>query len=98
MPFSGATKKLQQVVDMADDLYGKIAEVREQVASVRESVERTDDRVGRIERRLDLQTAIIEAIADDQGIDVDEVRTRAAIDEAEADTDGEPPGQSGDAE
>lgn len=84
MALGGVKKKLQQVTDMADELYGRLEAVREEVGSVRDSVERTEDRVGRIERRLDQQAALIEAIASDRGIDVEEVSTRAAIEEAEA--------------
>lgn len=84
MPFSGATKKLQQVADMGDELFAKISDLREQVQQMGESVERTDKRVGRIERRLEHQGAIIEAIATDHEIDVEAVITQAAIGEAEA--------------
>lgn len=90
MAFSGATKKLQQVVDMAEETYARLDNLRSQVEDVRERVERTDDRVERIERDLRGQRALLTALAEREGVDVDTVLTEAAIDEAEGD-DG-PPG------
>lgn len=83
MAFSGATKKLQQVIDMADKLYKRLDELRQQLQEVRERVEDTNDRVERIERDLEDQQALLAAVAERQGIDVDEVLTESAIDEAE---------------
>jgi DNA repair ATPase RecN len=89
MPLGGATKKLQQVVDMADELYAKLNELRQQVQEVRERVENTDERVERIERTLEGQQALLETIAAEQDVDVEAVLTEAAIEEAEDDDDGE---------
>lgn len=83
MAFSGATKKLQQVVDMADKLYQRLDELRQQLQEVREQVDETSERVERVERELEGQQALLEAIAERQGVDVDEVLTASAIDEAE---------------
>lgn len=87
MAFSGATKKLQQVVDMADKLYTRLDELRQQLQAVREQVEETSDRVERMERELEGQQALLVAIAERQGVDVDEVLTASAIDEAEVSGD-----------
>jgi len=94
MPLGGATKKLQQVVDMADDLYAKLNDLRQQVQEVRERVENTDTRVERIETTLEGQQALLEAIATEQGVDVETVLTEAAIEEAE--TDESSPGDAAD--
>lgn len=89
MALGGATKKLQQVVDMADELYKRLNELRQQLQEVRERVESTDDTVERLERDLEAQGALLEAIAEEQGVDVDAVLTDAAIEEAEVETVGE---------
>lgn len=86
MAFSSATKKLQQVVDMAEDVYTRLDGLREEIDEVRERVERTDDRVERMERTLEGQLALIRALAEEEGIEVEPVLTDAAIDEAEGDT------------
>jgi uncharacterized coiled-coil DUF342 family protein len=83
MGLGGATKKLQMVADMGEELYGRINELREQIVNVRETVDETNQRVAAVENKLDGQTAILEALAEAQGIDVEEVLTDVAIEEAE---------------
>ncbi|MGM0399586.1 MAG: DUF5798 family protein [Halobacteriota archaeon] len=72
MGFGSTAKKLQSVVDMADDLYGKLNEVREQMAAIRETIDTTNDRVGAIETELEEQREILEALAEADGVDVPE--------------------------
>lgn len=100
MALGGATKKLQQVIDTAEETYSRLDRLRSQVEDVRERVERTDDRVERIERDLEGQRALLVALAEREGVDVDAVLTDAAIDEAEddGDADGEAAGGSTDGE
>lgn len=83
MGLGNTAKKLQRVVDMAETLYQKIDELRTQVNAVREHVEATSQRVERIEHDLDDQRAVLDALAREQGIDVDAVAAEAAIEEAE---------------
>ncbi|CAI50328.1 uncharacterized protein NP_4474A [Natronomonas pharaonis DSM 2160] len=90
MGLGGATKKLQKVADMGEELYSKMGELREQILEVRETVQETNQRVAALENRLDQQEAILEALAEAEGIDVDELLTEVAIEEAEpADGDSE---------
>jgi uncharacterized coiled-coil DUF342 family protein len=112
MGLGGATKKLQMVADMGEELYGRINELREQISDVRETVDETNRRVAAVENKLDGQAAILEALAEEQGIDVEEVLTDVAIEEAEgegdkraieaaipdADSDPDPPGSGTDSE
>jgi chromosome segregation ATPase len=83
MALGGATKKLQKVADMGEELYGRINELREQLLEVHETVKKTDERVAALENKVDGQAAILEALAESEGIDVDELLTEAAIEEAE---------------
>ncbi|MDR9380845.1 MAG: DUF5798 family protein [Natronomonas sp.] len=83
MGLGGATRKLQKVADMGEELYSRISELREQMLEVHETVKETDKRVATLENKVDGQTAIIEALADSEGIDVDELLTETAIEEAE---------------
>ncbi|MFB6171482.1 MAG: DUF5798 family protein [Haloarculaceae archaeon] len=83
MAFGGATKKLQQAVDMAEKVYKRLDDLRQQLQAVRERVEDTNDRVERIERELDDQRALLTALADQQGVDIEQVLTGSAIGEAE---------------
>ncbi|CCQ37105.1 uncharacterized protein Nmlp_2960 [Natronomonas moolapensis 8.8.11] len=90
MGLGGATRKLQKVADMGEELYSRINELREQILEMRETVTQTNRRVTALENKLDGQAAILEALAEKEGIDVDELLTEVAIEEAEAD-DGPPP-------
>lgn len=70
MGFGSTAKKLQSVVDMADDLYQKLNEVREQMAAIRETIDTTNDRVGAIETELEQQREILEALAEAEDIEL----------------------------
>lgn len=98
MGFGSTAKKLQKVVDMADDLYAKLNEQKEQLKELRNTVEETSDRVEAVDREQAKQRALLEAIAEEQGLDTEEVLTEAVIEDAEADgeatTDGEQAGDS----
>ncbi|MFC6942366.1 DUF5798 family protein [Salinirubellus sp. GCM10025818] len=94
MGFGSATKKISMVADMADEVYKRLNDLREQVHEMRQTVQSTDQRVERLERTVEGQTAVIEALAEQQGIDVEQVYAEAAIREAEttpeADDQGSP--------
>ncbi|MFC7096529.1 DUF5798 family protein [Halobaculum marinum] len=84
MGLGSTAKKLQTVADMAEKLYAKVNEIREQVESMQDSVETTEARVGALERETARQRAVIEALAEQQGVDVDAVVDDLDL-EAEAD-------------
>lgn len=83
MGLGGATKKLQKVADMGDELYSKINELRDQILEMRETVQDTNRRVNALENKVEQQTAILEALAENEDINVDELLTEVAIEEAE---------------
>lgn len=83
MGLGGATEKLQRVANMGEELYGKMNELREQILEVRETVQATGERVAAVENKVDQQGAILEALAEQEGIDVDAILTEVAIQEAE---------------
>ncbi|KAB7513340.1 hypothetical protein DM867_10195 [Halosegnis rubeus] len=84
-----AAKKIQQLSDLAEKLYARMNEVREKVDETQERVDDTHQRVGRLEHKVDEQRALIEAIADEHDIDVEQVAATAAIEEAEGDSESE---------
>lgn len=87
MGLGGATRKLQKVADMGEELYSRINELREQILEVRRTVGETNERVAALENELEGQGAILEALAEKEGIDVDGILTEVAIEEAEATAD-----------
>ena len=85
MPLGGVTDKVQKILDTAEELYQRVMELREQMMEVSETVQETNTRVAALESKVDRQNAILEALAEREGIDVDELVTEVAIEEAEPD-------------
>ena len=83
MGLGGTAKKLQKVIDTAEETYTRLDELREQILLMRETLTDTHRRVRGLERELDDQRAVIEALARQEGVDVDSVLAEAAIEEAE---------------
>lgn len=74
---------------MAEDVYAKLNDLREQVVATKETVEETSARMDRLEAEAAEQRALIEAMAERQGIDLDAVTAEAHIGEAEAEAESE---------
>ena len=86
----GATaKKIQMLSDTAEDLYRKLTEVLERVRGIETSIEETNERVTTIEYRLDQQRALIEAIAVEYDLDVEEILAEVEPSETEEATEDE---------
>lgn len=83
MGLGSATKKIQQVADIAEKLYEKLNGLRAQVNAMREDVTETRKRVDAMEHQVDRQAVLLEALAEREGIDVDRLYAEAAIQEAE---------------
>jgi archaellum component FlaC len=84
MGLGGTAKKLQKVTEMAEDVYTRLNDLRDQVIEMRETTQETKERVDRLERESAEMRALLEALAEEQGIDVESVSADAHIFEAEA--------------
>lgn len=99
MGLGGTAKKLQKVTDMAEDVYTRMNDLRDQVVQMRETTQETSDRVERLERETAEMRAILEALAENEDINVASVTADAHIIEAEAsDGDSTPTSSDGDEE
>lgn len=87
MGLGGTAKKLQKVTDMAEDVYARLNDLREQIVEMRETTKETSDRVDRLERETAEVRALVEALAEAEGVDVERVTAEAHIAEAEGDGD-----------
>lgn len=85
MGLGGTAKKLQKVTDMADEVYTRLNDLRDQVVEMRETTQETKARVDRLETESAEMRALLEALAEEEGIDVESVTAEAHIAEAEAD-------------
>ena len=77
MGLGSTAKKVQIVAERAEQVYVQLNEVREQMNGLRETVEHTGERVEYLARENAAQRALLEAIAEEQGIDVDAVLAKA---------------------
>lgn len=71
MGLGSTAKKLQNLVDTAEDLYKRMNDLRDRLVRMETTVDETHERVDAIEREVAEIRVAIDAIADDQGIDVD---------------------------
>lgn len=68
-----AGKKLQKMVDLAEELYERMNQLREQLRELQTTLEETNTTVQEIKTEQTEQRALIEAIAVEQDVDVDAV-------------------------
>jgi len=88
MGLGSTAKKVQKLGDLAEKLYAQLKDVRERVISLERQVEESNERVSALETDSEKQLVLLKAIAEEQGIDADQVLADAAIDEAEDDAEG----------
>lgn len=80
MVLGNATQKIQTLVELAEELYEKVMEIRQQLVTLKETAGDTNEGVMRLERQVTEQRALIEALADEQGIDVEAVTADIKVD------------------
>jgi DNA repair ATPase RecN len=73
MDITGTKNKIQRLSKIVERSYQKINEMLERTQDLQEDVETTSERVERIEEELTRQRAVLDAIAEQQGIDPEEV-------------------------
>jgi methyl-accepting chemotaxis protein len=94
MGLGSTAKKLQQIADMAEDVYARLNQLREQVVETRETVDETKARVEKMDHELAEQRAIVEALAEREGIDVDAITAEVHVVDAEAAANGDGDGDT----
>lgn len=95
MGLGSTTKKIQLLAERAEQMVAQVGELRDQITELRETVEDTGDRVEGLDRRSEQQWEILQAVAAEQGIDVEAVLTEAAIEEVDPDEDDDSGGPEG---
>ena len=79
MDIAGTKKKVQRLSKIVEKSYKKINELMERMQTVEEDLDTTSEKVDHIEYDLAQQRVLVEAIAADRGIDVDEVLSEADL-------------------
>lgn len=87
MGLGSTARKLSSLSDLAEKLYSQVSDLRERVGGLERDLEATRERVDAIDAETRRQRALLEAIAEEQGVDV-----AAVLDGV----DDEPPGATGD--
>ncbi|QAU11841.1 hypothetical protein EKH57_03205 [Halorubrum sp. BOL3-1] len=89
MGFGNTAKKIQTLADRAERTYKKINELREEVEETQTTVLDTSDRVKALEVEMAEQRAVLDAVAQEVGVDLERVSTEAHITDAEAAAEGD---------
>ncbi len=84
MGFGDTAKKIQTLADRAERTYKKINELRDEVAETQTTVLDTAARVEALEVEMAEQRAVLDAVAEEVGVDLDRVSAEAHITDAEA--------------
>ncbi|MEM4782699.1 MAG: DUF5798 family protein [Halalkalicoccus sp.] len=84
MGLGSTTKKIQMMADKAEQLYAQLNEVKQQLEDLRVKVDTTHETVTGLEVKHEQNRAILEALAEKEGIDVEQVITEASIEDAES--------------
>ena len=83
MGFGDTAKKIQTLADKAERTYQKINELRTEVEETQTTVLDTSERVQRLENEMAEQRAVLDAVAEEVGVDLESVSTEAHITDAE---------------
>ncbi|TKX58974.1 hypothetical protein EXE44_05360 [Halorubrum sp. SS7] len=83
MGFGDTAKKIQTLADRAERTYKKISELRDEVDETQETVKDTAERVKTLENEMAEQRAVLDAVAEEVGVDLARVSTEAHITDAE---------------
>ena len=83
MGFGDTAKKIQTLADKAERTYQKINELRTEVEETQSTVLDTSERVQRLENEMAEQRAVLDAVAEEVGVDLESVSTEAHITDAE---------------
>jgi septal ring factor EnvC (AmiA/AmiB activator) len=85
MGLGSTAKKVQLIAEKAESTYDQLMQLRDRMIRLEDTLEETGDRVDTLERENEAQRLLLEALADEQDIDVDAVLADAAITDAESD-------------
>lgn len=88
MGLGSTAKKIQLVSEKAEQMYKQVQELQQRIIGLEGAVDETHDTVTDLETDIAQQRALLEALAEDRGLDTEAIIAGAAIDDAEA-ADGE---------
>ena len=87
MGLGSTAKKLQGLSERAEAMYKQVQELQKRIIDLEEEVDDTHGTVKRMDHQLTEQRALLLALAEEQGIDGEQVLAEAAIDDVELEGD-----------
>ncbi|WP_247731450.1 DUF5798 family protein [Halovivax limisalsi] len=97
MGLGSTAKKIQLVSEKAEQMYKQVQELQQRIIGLEGAVEETHDTVTDIETDVAQQRALLEALAEERGLDTEAILAEAAIDDAEGADAELPDGDEADA-
>jgi DNA anti-recombination protein RmuC len=79
MDIAGTKKKVQRLIKVAEESYKKISELLERMERLQNDLETTSRQVDHIEYELAEQRVLLEALAEQRGVDVETVLAEADL-------------------
>lgn len=83
MGLGSTAKKIQIVSERAEQVYKQIQELQQRIVHLERKVDDTHDTATALDHRVEENRALLVAIAEEQGVNVDQVVAEAAIDDAD---------------
>lgn len=89
MGLGSTAKKIQGLSDRAEAMYKQVQELQQRIINLEEEVDDTHETVTKLDHNITEQRALLLAIADEHGLDGEQILAEAAIDEAEGEGDAD---------
>ncbi|WP_255169670.1 DUF5798 family protein [Natrononativus amylolyticus] len=81
MGLGSTAKKIQLVSDRAEQMYKQVQELQGRIVNLEEEVDDTHDTVKKMDHQLTEQRALLLALAEERGLDGEEILAEVAIDD-----------------
>jgi uncharacterized protein YlxW (UPF0749 family) len=98
MGLGSTAKKVQALSEHAETMYKQVQELQQRIIHLEGEVDDTHDTVNRMDHQLTEQRELLVAIANEHGLDGEEILAEAAIDPAEAEGDADAAAETADTE
>ena len=79
MDITATKKRIQRLIKVAEESYKKISKLMEQMEQLQTDMETTSGQVDQMERELAEQRVLLEAVAKQQGVDVETLLAEADL-------------------
>ncbi|MFB6194332.1 MAG: DUF5798 family protein [Halobaculum sp.] len=89
MGLGNTAKKLSKLADVAEELFKRVNAMRAEIDELRSAVEHTETDTAELRREVAQQRALVEALAEREGIDVEAIREAADVPETAGTTAAE---------